>query len=52
MKKATIIISTVFFLVLAFYLGIKWQSFIYDDICLDMGGGRNPGNYSICVIEK
>lgn len=36
----------------AFILGMKVQSFLYDDICLDMGGGRNPGNYEICVIKE
>jgi len=35
---------------LAFFAGMKWQSFLYTDTCLDMGGGQNPGNYDICVI--
>ncbi len=37
---------------LAFYAGIKLEDFQYTDLCLDMGGGRNPGDYEICVIEK
>lgn len=35
---------------LSFWLGTQFQQFIYDDICLDMGGGKNPGNYPICVV--
>ena len=37
---------------LVFYAGMKWENFQYTDLCLDMGGGRNPGDYGICVIEK
>jgi len=36
----------------AFWAGMKWQVLIYEDKCLDMGGGRNPGNYPICVIDQ
>ena len=39
-------------LIATFYAGMKVQAFIYEDTCLDLGGGKNPGNYSICVIEK
>ena len=35
----------------AFWAGARYQMFIYDDICLDMGGGRNPGGYPVCVVE-
>ena len=35
----------------SFYLGIQWNKLQYEDICLDLGGGRNPGMYPICVIE-
>ncbi|MGO1473536.1 MAG: hypothetical protein ACTHWC_01410 [Psychrobacter sp.] len=38
--------------VFAFWLGIKAHEFYYDDICLDLGGGKNPGVYPICVIER
>ncbi|MDX3924760.1 MAG: hypothetical protein QHC90_02990 [Shinella sp.] len=37
--------------VLAFWSGMKFQEMRYDDICLDMGGGRNPGNHPICIVE-
>ena len=36
----------------AFYAGMKVQAFIYEDTCLDLGGGKNPGNYPICAVEK
>ena len=38
--------------IFAFWLGIKAHGFYYDDICLDLGGGKNPGGYPICVIER
>lgn len=37
--------------VLAFWAGMTFQSARYDDICLDLGGGRNPGNHPICVLD-
>jgi hypothetical protein len=36
----------------AFILGMKWQEYQYSDICLDMGGGKNPGESPICILEK
>ena len=47
--KALLLIAA---LIGAFYAGMKVQAFIYEDTCLDLGGGKNPGNYPICVIEK
>lgn len=35
----------------AFFAGMRFQSYIYEDQCLDYGGGRNPGNHPICVID-
>lgn len=35
-----------------FYAGMKYQSFVYEDMCLDLGGGRNPGNYPVCVVDE
>ncbi len=26
----------------------KWH---YTDVCLDMGGGINPGGYEICIVD-
>ncbi|MDO4696882.1 MAG: hypothetical protein Q4A49_05080 [Neisseria sp.] len=39
-------------LIAVFYAGMRVQAFLYDDLCLDLGGGRNPENYPICVIEQ
>ena len=36
----------------AFYAGMRTQAYLYEDFCLDLGGGKHPGNYPICVIEK
>ncbi|OTG66236.1 hypothetical protein B9T25_10560 [Acinetobacter sp. ANC 4470] len=38
--------------VIAFWSGVKVQQARYDDLCLDLGGGRNPNNYLICVVEN
>ncbi|PHR23178.1 MAG: hypothetical protein COA36_17205 [Desulfotalea sp.] len=40
------------FTTIGFVIGCKWYEFQYDDICLDMGGGRMPGNYAICVVVE
>lgn len=36
----------------SFWLGMKFQEFRYDDLCLDLGGGKNPGNHPICVLQR
>ncbi|PID66099.1 MAG: hypothetical protein CR975_04640 [Gammaproteobacteria bacterium] len=41
----------VMLLIISFLLGYQCYKFVYDDICLDMGGGKHPGNHPICVIE-
>ncbi len=40
------------FLLTGFFGGYKYFQFDYRDKCLDLGGGQNPGNYPICVVEK
>ena len=46
----------IFFLIAAFMagalVGASAYNFYYTDVCLDLGGGKNPGNYPVCVIEK
>ncbi|MDO4998091.1 MAG: hypothetical protein Q4E16_05575 [Neisseria sp.] len=39
-------------LLLAFVAGMKVQAWLYDDMCLDLGGGREPHGSPICVISK
>ncbi|WP_199903447.1 hypothetical protein [Neisseria wadsworthii] len=49
------ILKTIIFLTAlaaAFYAGMKFQAYVYDDLCLDLGGGKQPGDYPICVIER
>ncbi|WP_165090563.1 hypothetical protein [Neisseria yangbaofengii] len=36
----------------AFCAGMAFQHYLYEDTCLDLGGGRNPGNFPICVVDK
>ena len=50
MKKFIFSIVTAF--VLGIYLGFLIHDFYYTDLCLDLGGGKNPGNHPVCVIEK
>lgn len=47
--KALLLIAA---LVGTFYAGMRTQAYLYEDLCLDLGGGKNPGSYPICVIEK
>ena len=47
--KALLLIAA---LIGTFYAGMRTQAYLYEDLCLDLGGGKNPGNYPICVIEK
>ena len=47
--KALLLIAA---LIGTFYAGMRTQAYFYEDLCLDLGGGRNPGNYSICVLDK
>ena len=37
---------------IAFYLGRSFEKSTYNDACLDLGGGMQPGHYPICVIKK
>lgn len=38
--------------VIGFGFGLLWERNSYNDKCLDLGGGKNPGGHSICVIDK
>ena len=38
--------------IIAFWAGAAWQRFDYLDKCTSSGGGANPGNHPICLIEK
>ena len=47
--KALLLIAA---LIDTFYAGMRTQAYLYKDLCLDLGGGKNPGNYPICVPER
>ena len=47
--KALLLIAA---LIGTFYAGMRTQAYLYEDLCLDLGGGKNPGNYPICVPER
>lgn len=47
--KALLLIAA---LIGTFYAGMLTQAYLYEDLCLDLGGGKHPGNDPICVIEK
>lgn len=48
LKKFAIAIMLLF---AGFLAGTTYEAWRYNDLCLDMGGGRNPGNHAICVLE-
>ncbi|WP_170111682.1 hypothetical protein [Aliiruegeria haliotis] len=35
-----------------FWAGSEIQKATYLDRCFDLGGGRNPGDHPICVVER
>ena len=47
--KALLLVAA---LIGAFYAGMRTQAYLYEDLCLDLGGGKHPGNYPICVLER
>ncbi len=50
MKKEFIIHPLI--LITGFCIGWFVHKAHYADICMDLGGGKNPGEYPICVVEK
>jgi predicted Na+-dependent transporter len=34
------------------YVGKVLERNLYEERCLDLGGGMQPGDHPICVIEK
>ncbi|WP_169449971.1 hypothetical protein [Photobacterium halotolerans] len=51
MKKVMQVVAALVILLAVFWAGMHFERFRYDDVCVDMGGGRNPGNFPICVIQ-
>ena len=50
--KVLFILAVCIAALMGFWAGTVWYQFNYLDRCLDAGGGANPGNYPICIIEK
>jgi len=51
-RKLLFLVAILAGLVGSYQLGRSFERWRYDDLCLDMGGGRNPGNHPICVINR
>lgn len=51
-NRLLLLAAIVVALIASFQLGRSFERWRYDDRCLDMGGGRNPGNHPICVIDR
>ena len=51
-KNMTVVAAITVIAVTSFWAGLQFQKAQYDDVCLDLGGGRNPGQYPICVVEQ
>ncbi len=52
-KNTLMIVSAVIVIaVMSFWTGLSFQKALYNDACLDLGGGKNPGQHLICVVEQ
>ena len=51
-KNWTAVAAITVAVVVSFWAGSEFQKALYDDRCLDLGGGQNPGQYPICVVEQ
>ena len=47
-----IVATVIVIAAMSFWAGLNFQKAQYNDVCLDLGGGRNPGQYPICVVEQ
>ena len=48
----TVVAAVIVIAAMSFWAGLQFQKAQYDDVCLDLGGGQNPGQYPICVVEQ
>ena len=51
-KNLMIVAAVIVIAAMSFWAGLQFQKAQYDDVCLDLGGGRNPGQHPICVVEQ
>ena len=52
MNKAILISCAIGLLLAGFLSGRMYEAWSYDDTCLDLGGGKSPGEYPICVVTE
>ena len=51
-KNLLIVVAVIVIAAMSFWAGLQFQKAQYDEVCLDLGGGQNPGQYPICVVEQ
>jgi len=51
-KNLMIVVAVIVIAAMSFWAGLQFQKAQYDEVCLDLGGGQNPGQYPICVVEQ
>ena len=51
-KNLLIVAAAIVIGSMSFWAGLNFQKAQYNDVCLDLGGGRNPGQRPICVVEQ
>ena len=51
-KRISLFALTIAAAGLGCWVGMGIQRASYADRCLDLGGGQNPGDHPICVVEK
>lgn len=47
-----IVAAAIVIAAMSFWAGLNFQKAQYNDVCLDLGGGQNPGQHPICVVEQ
>ena len=47
-----IVAAVIVIAAISFWAGLNFQKAQYNDVCLDLGGGQNPGQHPICVVEQ
>ncbi|QUJ70072.1 hypothetical protein KDD30_18140 (plasmid) [Photobacterium sp. GJ3] len=52
MKFLMKVVVVLLLMAASFWAGMQVERLRYEDVCLDMGGGKNPGDYPICVIQS
>jgi hypothetical protein len=51
-KNLMIVVAVIVIAAMSFWAGLNFQKAQYNEVCLDLGGGQNPGQYPICVVKQ